>query len=925
MKVHGKLLLTGILSVTVGSVACYSAMAQDQAGAEQTQPLWPAAITDNIATEHGGVESWGDIEAGGRYFIQRPKDGGTPWLTPSIQRPDKQSIAKFEEYGAVREGAYLERLNVGGQTKDAEYFVDLRATDVSNNNQRYVFDWAKTGEISGTVSWDQIPHLYSTSAQSIWSGANNLTTNVQLGVLAGNGYGSSNTFNGAGLVGGGYNNALNVGNTPAGAANPGFPLYSTSPKAATFPAGVTVSGLVNSALQGNLRTVQIGIDRDKFETDTRWTPSANWEIRGGYSTEHREGTQLAGVVWGGPGGPERADVPRPIDDTTQQGKLSVERTGKWAYGNWNVKLTGAISDFNNSVPSFTIENPFAQIVGPNIGCASSFITPSAPCARMSNMPSNQAYTANITAGIDLPYHSRWMNTVQYQSLQQDEQFMPMTISTGTLYSANTNPLPATGVYAACGGTIPGALCLTPFPGQNQAVAGSLRTALPATSLSGDVEILTVNSVLTTQLTHDLKSTLRYRFYDNDNQTPRRSWAWASEDYTNSTDFRTNFGYSRSQQNASEDLTYHILRNASVGGSVGWEQINRDKREALTTDEYIGKVYTDVRIDDFGMFRGSYQYSERRNDRYDAAAWYATTYPLLTGTNGYANGALANNWAMRKFDLADRDRDKANMWFSFDNIPFIPNLTITPNAGLRYDHYLTDTSTPIVTPSGQTMYGAGLLKDNNWNAGVEAAYVFRPGTSIMAAYVRENYLKTLVGTPTAANSITGAGFAAPMSRFSSDMKEDVDTVIVGANVALNDNWDFRASYSIAFGKENWTAQGYGAQSDCYAAAAVAGGVSNPAANNCQAIPTVDTNAQRVDALLRYKFDSEFVNKAGFSGDVYWNLKYSWDHLRINNWQNDLNTPYMYLVDAANNGRNISMSGINPNYDVHVVASSINFKW
>jgi hypothetical protein len=910
-------------------------MAQGQAGGGETQALWPAAVTDNIAKENGGVESWGDIEFGGRYFIQRPKDAGTAWLTPSIQRPDSQSIAKFEEYGKVPEGAYLERLNIGGQTKDAEYFVDLRAYDVGNNNQRYIFDWAKTGEISGTVSWDQIPHLYSTSAQSIWSGRNNLTTNVQLGVLAGNGYGSAgNTYNGPGLVGGGYNGALNVGNTPAG--NPvtgpyGFPLYSTSP--GQLAGGQTVSGLVNAALAANLHTVQIGIERDKFETDTRWTPSPNWEVRATYSTEHRDGTQLAGVVWGGPGGPERADVPRPIDDTTQQGKLTTERTGKWAYGNWNVKLTGAISDFNNSVPSFTIQNPFAQIVGPNIGCASNFITPSAPCARESSMPSNQAYTANLTTGVDLPWHSRWMNTVQYQSYQQDDQFMPMTISTGTLYSANTNPPGGGGIFAACGGTVAGALCLTPFPGQNQATAGSLRTLLPEMSLHGDVEILTVNEAITTQITHDLKSTLRYRYYDNDNQTPVKSWAWASEDYTNSGDFRSNFGYSRTQQNASEDLNYHILKNAQIGGSIGWEQINRDKREALTTNEYIGKVYTDVRIEDLGMFRGSYQYSERRYDRYDPRAWYPTLYPLDNGLNGYEFGVLANNWGMRKLDLANRDRDKANMWFSFDNIPYLPNLTITPSAGLKFDHYLTDTSrsqtwttctTAACTATQQvTAYEAGLLKDNQWNGGIEAAYVFKPGTSIMFAYVRENNDKQLVGSPSAWNSITGN--PATMSRFYSDMKEDVDTVIVGANVALNDSWDFRASYSIAFARENWTAQAVGAVSDCTAASTFNGGVQNPAAPNCQPFPTVNTNAQRVDAVLKYKFDSELVNKAGFSGDVYWNLKYSWDHLRINNWQNDLNTPYMYLVDAANNGRNISMSGINPNYDIHVVATSLNFKW
>ncbi len=335
----------------------------------------------------------------------------------------------------------------------------------------------------------------------------------------------------------------------------------------------------------------------------------------------------------------------------------------------------------------------------------------------------------------------------------------------------------------------------------------------------------------------------------------------------------------------------------------------------------------MRVTDFGLFRASFSYGERRYDRYDPAAWYPTLYPLDNGLNGYEAGALANDWGMMKLDLANRDREKGMMLFSFDNIPYVPNLTITPSAGLRFDHYLTDTSVAVPLPDGQTAYQAGLLRDNQWNLGIEAAYVFRPGTSIMAAYVKEGYDKQLVGTSSAANSITGSfgGNNSAMSRFYSDMTENVDTVIVGANVALAETWTFTASYSIAFDKEKWTDQAMGAISDCTAAAAIADGVLNPAGSNCEPFPNVVVNSQRVDAVLKHKLNSEMINKVGFSGDVFWNLKASWDHLRTDNWQNDLNTPYMYLVDAANNGRNISMAGINPNYDVVAVSSSINFRW
>ena len=56
------------------------------------------------------------------------------------------------------------------------YWNELRADNIGYNNQRYIFDYSKAGEHYLTVSWDQIPHLYSTSAQNIWNGVgtNNL-------------------------------------------------------------------------------------------------------------------------------------------------------------------------------------------------------------------------------------------------------------------------------------------------------------------------------------------------------------------------------------------------------------------------------------------------------------------------------------------------------------------------------------------------------------------------------------------------------------------------------------------------------------------------------------------------------------------------------------------------------------------------------
>jgi MtrB/PioB family decaheme-associated outer membrane protein len=912
MKICGRIILTGIASVTFGSLACYSAAAQNRAqAAEPEQQMWPAAITDGIATDHGGVKSWGDIEFGGRYFIQRPGDIGRAWLTPG-KNPNDQSISKFEEYGKVPEGAFLERLQIGGQTKDAEYFVDLRATDVGNNNQRYIFDWGKTGDISGTVSWDQIPHLYSTTAQNIWKGVgtSNLTTNVNLGVL-----GQIAAQAGATVPAQVYNNTpiFQIGGVNGYTYNYGGCTQAGNPLGC-----VGAQDVINQALRNNLNVVKIGIERDKLEADQRWTPSPNWEVRGTYSTERREGTQISGTNWGGGGGAETVQVIRPVGDTTQNGKASAERTGEWGYGKYNVKLTGSISTFDNDFSSFTVQNPyFVSNLGTTAftGCNATFLSTAAvipgfgnpgvtpPCSRISLMPSNQAYTANLTSGIDLPFQSRFMNTVQYTAMRQDDPFQPFTVNTGNTYYVNNN------------------------------IANAVISGNPAFSLSGEVNALLVNNVLNTQVTRDLKSSLRYRYYDNANETPVRTWTWVTEDGAGSGAARRNFGYSYSKHNASEDLTYHVLKNTSVGGGAGWERINRDKRESLQTDEYIGKLFGDTRFDNIGQFRASYQYSERRYDRYDAHAWYSYIFPVNDPT--YAGGGGMNNWGERKMDLANRNREKATAIFTFDNIPYVSNLALSPTFGLRNDHYLTDPNKQVVinqyvaapsptagTPTGltQTTYEMGLLKDNSWNGGIEAAYTFRPGTSLVLAYVHENFDKDLVSTNTGTNTVSGATNANPalITRWGSNMKEDVNTFIVGFNVALNDQFDLSTSYSVAFAQEDWTSYDISGNSAC--------AVAIPAVSpGCAPFPTVNSNLHRVDAILKYRFDSESITKLGFEGDVYWKVKYSWDRARVDNWQNDLANPYMYVVDAATAGRAYQMAGFNPNYDIHAVATSLNLKW
>ncbi|ALK08575.1 MtrB/PioB family decaheme-associated outer membrane protein [Blastochloris viridis] len=821
MKVNGGMTLTGVLLIAAGSALSHGARAQETMAAPPSGEALKQALNGPWA-EHGGVETWGVVEAGFRAFIERPPHsalpgvlpGGRPATAPTatggglpapVINTDRNNRAKFEEYGDISPGFYLEKLTLGGQTKDGDYFAELRADNVGNNNQRYIFDWSKAGEIYGTYAWDQIPHLYSTSAQSIWNGV-----------------------------------GTNVLTTPVIIGNPG-------------QNGLAAERAMYDALQGNLQTIDIGIQRDKFTAMQRWTPNQNWDVRADYSHERREGSQVAGAVIGGIAATNQQimQLPAPVADTTQNAKLAGQYYGDALWGGkFNVKTSASVSSYANDFDSYTFTNPFYVAGNANYP----------QYGRVSLSPDNQAYNVAATTGVDLPNKSRYMGTVSYTMMRQDDAFIPLS----------TNPLNA-----------------------------NTSNVLPASSADAKVNTLLVNNVLNTPLSKDVKSTLRYRYYDNDNNTAELLMpAFVVEDGAGTGSLRRNLAYGYTKQNASEELTWRADKDLTLGGLVGWEQYDRDRRSVDVTNEIIGKVYLDTRFNDDLRLRSSYQYSERAYDNYDFQSiaryiYYASTTVGVT------------NFYMRQFDLADRDRQKANVSLEW---AALENLTVTPTLGLRFDDYETD-------PDAGEL---GLLKDRNWNAGIEVAYAVSPGTTLMLAYVREDFDRDLVGSVT-----TNTVAAGPVigSRFFSNMVERVNTYIASANIELiPDTLDLRLSYSYAHADEDWSAEAFGATSQCLNTAAAPNNVTNL----CQPFPTVTTDYQRFEAVLKYRLDSGLVTKLGLVGDVVFKLRYAWERNEVENWQNDLATPYMYLVDGAQ-VRNISLAAYNPNYDVQLITASLAIKW
>src|SRR4029077_10572910 len=554
MKVSGQslgarraLLLAGAMVFAIPGSAALAADAKPVLKA-------PAAVQDVV-----GWDFFGDVEVGGRALIQDPPSGfgrAPPpdnWLTPRTT----ESRARFEEYGEIRPGFFLDHFRIGAGTKDGIYAIqvwsqnagynelssdNLWARDNGWNNQSYYAALSKIGEHYLYVNWDQLPHLISTSAKTLHRGAGGTLLTVDDTLQA---------------------------NLQANAR------FATTAGATGVTARTNIEGFVNNAATN----VTIGTKRDKGTAEYRFTPDPNWEFRVDYSNEHRTGTRPLAINWAygfgvAPGRPtDFVEVPQPIDDRTQNINASAQYVGTSPWGKrWitNVRYSGSF--YENSLKYFEAENPFCLTC--LTGAAAANLGPN--LLRMPLAPDNMSNAITVTSALDLPWQGRYTSTVQYNMMRQNDPFV------------------------------------------NTAINGLAPAPLPGTSLDGKVDTLLMNNVLTTQITKDLKATFRYRYYDFNNQTPERIYTnYVESDSLLGVGPRRNLSIAYTKQNAGAEVNWRMAKGVNIGAAYTWEQWDRSRRDVNVTNEHGGKFFADAELWGDSKARGSVSYSQRRYNRYDA--------------------------------------------------------------------------------------------------------------------------------------------------------------------------------------------------------------------------------------------------------------------------------------------------------------------
>ena len=102
----------------------------------------------------------------------------------------------------------------------------------------------------------------------------------------------------------------------------------------------------------------------------------------------------------------------------------------------------------------------------------------------------------------------------------------------------------------------------------------------------------------------------------------------------------------------------------------------------------------------------------------------------------------------------------------------------------------------------------------------------------------------------------------------------------------------------------------------------------------ALPLSDSTGSfnRVDAIAKYQFNPDWVHSLGWKGEAYATLRYMWESSSVVD-PSMVSTQYLYMMNCpatssctgSQGQRSVFLGWDNPNYNVHLVAASVGFKW
>jgi MtrB/PioB family decaheme-associated outer membrane protein len=592
------------------------------------------------------------------------------------------------------------------------------------------------------------------------------------------------------------------------------------------------------------RLDDVSVRWDTARTSFVLTPTPNLELRADYTRIKKDGERPFGMAFGSPGG-NFMEILEPIDQTVHDVRLKAS----YFTDTWQIQAGYTFSVFQNAFSGVSSDNPCFGLTNDlnaaSPGCGSDS---SGPATGLSSVPpSNQAHTWNFAGGINLPFwRTRITANLGYSLRFQNENFLAHTI--------------------------------------NAALAGSPLLVLPQQSLNGKVGTTLVNLNAVSRPLQPLTLTLKYRMFNLSDMSDEPIFAGhVVNDRTLSDEPRTSprFGYTK--HNVDLDGRWKFTPALALTLGTAWERWDRvDHREAPQSDEFFGKAALDYRPWDWLTARLTYRPSFRRINEYNTFAHRAHT---VIEDPTFQELAQSQSTLLRKFDEADRDRQRVDLMIQF--MP-LDTLTASVTGSWKLDDYL---HSPL-----------GLQEATDWSAGFDLGWTPSDRLAFSAGYVHEYIFQKQLSR----NRIVVDGQAKDFPDYDwlSNNIDFVDTFYLGARLALIPgrlDWHLGMNYSQATG-EILTRNPNGAP--------VSGSASQNTTASAKRMPAFNDTLIRVDTALRYH-----LAKGWTLG-----LAYAFEQFTKHDWRTDTLNPFLPGVSSS-----IWLGSDLRNYSAHVVALTLGYRF
>lgn len=569
-----------------------------------------------------------------------------------------------------------------------------------------------------------------------------------------------------------------------------------------------------------------------------------WNLNASYFREHQSGTRPIGAILNASPSTSLTsgfgvEVPESIDYLTDRLTLGTE----FHRDRWGMQLGYLGSFFQNNAGTLTFDNPWRTT-----DCITACTGSAGPAAgRMDLYPDNSAHYLSFATMFELSKKVYLLASINPGWLRQNDPFIPYT--TNSLRLAQTGPL-------------------------------------PATSLNGQKQTLAMNFTLVGRVIKDLQLKGTYRHYDYNNNTPIIELTpvigdLGAPDVANPEE---NSHYAYNRKNLDLTGTWYLGKRSSFKAGYEGEWVDRNEhRDVRHSLEHAFVTALDLSPQKDVNFRISYRRAIRNPEEYEDEF-----FTVISG------GIPAAQPDSRRFDEGNRIRNKLESQFSWE---VSDRFSFSAYGGTLQDDFNlpggVNRSTPLNFISGTTnpYYIYGLLKDINFNYGVDADFSLTSAATLFAEYSHERYHKRMISryrapggaTPLPMDcSVSGRACDSPNNDWESAAREKVDIFSVGSDITMGKKAYFTTYYSLSASTGNVNSRPLGDTTL----------VTGPnkfiltGTNAAVDYPQTTYRLHEFGAVLKYKINKNLSPK----------VEYRFQQNDIRDYQTTAMTPYMGCVSG-----------------------------